>query len=270
VASEPTKNEGQASDELPDSDEFWSPDLDKVPPEAKFLFAGLDDEEILDRLVAYQLWPASEHPFKKLDRLLKDTSPPEPREPPEHRKIIDFLLQLLRKECAGERGAVAEHAASIVGDRLDALRAGETLGQQRAALRFRHPNSRLQLPAHERWDARKLRSSRDLFLGVRVLREFREVVRKIALVVPRSKRVRKQSAATVRAKLVELFPPEQYPRLHGVMDHDLDVENVTPDRAARLAFGDRWGIDEKTVSDRLAIARDDLRFMRDVANRRLG
>jgi hypothetical protein len=223
------------------------------------VFEGLSKEEVEDRLELFRLRGVPD-PFDGLERLLADTREPDPAAEVALQPILDLLLPLLSSLCRRHgQEAIAEDANARVEGILDSAATGSTRGEQRAAMRLRHP-FRAVHPAYRPGsdlfdplppDGRKVgKLVLDPLRAIQLRREFREVQAGMEAVIPAGKGQRRDR----RQALFELLR-ERFPALRPVMQRAVDVDDLTPGRAARIIFGSLRGVSSSQVDNLLAEAK---------------
>ncbi len=236
-----------------------------------FIFAGLTEEEIKDRLTFYSL-PGTSDPSKGLDDILSDDSLPLPPEEKVFGLISPMLQGMLRAECArrgdgkGKREAIADLADSIVEKLLDAARGGGTRGEQHARVLHRHPfalSDAFALSNDSPLTVKQAKERLDPLREFAVMREIEDLKLELkAFLPPKRVREQKQKRDELCTKL-----KERYPELESLLEDPVNFIGLTPELAARIVWGTRQepAITEKHVSTVLADLRDRILFRTNLA-----
>lgn len=228
-----------------------------------FIFEGLTEEEIEDRLTFYSL-PSGQNPTIGLDAILSDKGPPLPAEEKVFRLIVPMLQGMLRAECkrqekkdgSGNREAIADLADSIIEKLLDAARGGRTWGEQHARVLDRHPfafSDACSLPNDSPLTVKKAKDRMRPLRAFEVVREIEDLKLEFEKILPSTKSARKRQQNELRTNL-----KERYPELGSFIRHSANIEDLTPDKAARIVWGRRQTpvMGEKTVSNLLGDMND--------------
>jgi hypothetical protein len=229
-----------------------------------FIFAGLTDEEIEDRLAFYSL-PGVPNPSIGLDEILSDERPPLPAEEKVFRFIVPMLQGMLRAECAkpgdgkGNREAIADLANSIIDKLLDAARGCATRGKQHARVLHRHPfalSDAYSLGNERALSLKQAKERLDPLREFAVMREIENLKLELKAILP-SKRVRRRKVDELCTKVKERFP-----ELEDFLKHPANIMELPPERAARIVWGARQepAKSEKHVSAVLAELRKRILF----------
>lgn len=231
-----------------------------------FIFAGLTEEEIEDRLAFYSL-PGVRNPSIGLDKILSDDSLPLPPEEKVFRLIVPMLQGMLRAECkrqekkdgSGNREAIADLADSIIDKLLDAARGGKTRGEQHARVLHRRDSAfsdACSLPNDSPLTVKKAKDRMRSLREFEVVREVEDLKLEFEKILPsKSERERQQNELRTNLK-------ERYPELESFIRRSANIKDLTPDLAAKIVWGRRQTpvIDKKTVSNLLGDLNDRILF----------
>jgi hypothetical protein len=229
-----------------------------------FIFTGLTEEEIADRLTFYSL-PGVPNPTIRLDEVLSDDGPPLPAEEKVFGLIVPMVQGMLRAECTksgdpkGKREAIADLADSIIEKLLDAARGGRTRGEQHARVLHRHPFALSDSYALGNGRHLTVKQAKDRTHPLRefeAVREIENLKLELKAFLP-SKRARSPKVDELCTKVKERFP-----ELEDFLKHPGNIMELTPELAARIVWGARQepAITEKRVSAVLAELRDRILF----------
>jgi hypothetical protein len=239
-----------------------------------FIFEGLTEEEIEDRLAFYSL-PGVPDPSIGLAEILSDDRLPLPPEEKVFGWIVPMLQGMLRNECKrtgdakGKREAIAKLADSIVERLLDAACGGKTWGEQHARVLHRHPFALSDAcslrdtyclskdePVTAPLSVKQAKERLDPLREFEAAREIEDLKLELKAFLP-SKRVRSRKVDELCTKVKERFP-----ELEDFLKHPGNIMELPPERAARIVWGARQepAITEKHVSAVLAELRDRILF----------
>jgi len=236
---------------------------EKLRKTCGFIFAGLTEEEIEDRLAFYSL-PRTSDPTKGLDKILSDDSLPLPPEERVFRLVVPMLQGMLRAECArpgdgkGNREAIADLADFIIDKLLDAASGCTTRGEQHARVLHRHPFALSDAYALSNDSPLTVIQAKNRIHPLRefeAVREIEDLKLELKAFLP-TKRVRKRKPDELCTKVKERFP-----ELESLLTYPGNIIELPRERAARFIWGRRQEppITEKQVSSVLAGLRKRIR-----------
>jgi len=244
---------------------------DKLDPEEfrriyPFVWDGLSDAEILDRIDHYRL-PGTDDLGDGLEKMTQQTQKALTVHDALYDRVVGMLRKLLRAELKrNSREEIADLADELIERVEDAACRGDTRGEQRLSLFYRHPyvwSTVADFPIEAIKDVRRLHRTTEPLAYLRMIRETRDIQSVIESVLPKDKRQRETLDRRQKEDVITELIAE-FPELAARLKSPPDLVDLTPELAARVVWGQRQQppIVDKTVSNRLADAKLERLFRR--------